>query len=72
MKAEIRRIPPSSAPALTVRVQIRNVPEQGKLLFSQPITVGEQNDVAAKHPDRVVELKTLFDAWRASMHPTVE
>lgn len=41
-------------------------------LYNLKRDIGEQNDVANRHEERVQELSALFDTWRASMHPTVE
>ena len=41
-------------------------------LYNLASDIGERNDVADEHEDRVKELSALFDAWRSSMHPTIE
>jgi arylsulfatase A-like enzyme len=41
-------------------------------LYDLTKDIGEHNDVAAQHEDRVKELSALFDAWRSSMHQTIE
>ena len=40
-------------------------------LYDLASDVGEQHDVAAKHPEVVRELGQLFNAWRADMHPSI-
>lgn len=41
-------------------------------LYNLATDIGERNDVSDKHGAVVKELSSLFDAWRASMHPTIE
>ena len=41
-------------------------------LYNLANDIGEHNDVAAQHEDRVKELSALFDTWQSSMHPTIE
>ena len=40
-------------------------------LYDLASDVGEQTDVATKHPEVVRELARLFDAWRGEMHPSI-
>jgi arylsulfatase A-like enzyme len=40
-------------------------------LYDLASDVGEQHDVAARHPEVVRELGQLFNAWRADMHPSI-
>ena len=41
-------------------------------LYNLATDIGEQTDVAAAQASIVKELGAHFEAWRASMHPTVE
>ncbi len=41
-------------------------------LYDLSSDIGEQRDVAHQHLNIVKSLSGLFDAWRSSMHPTVE
>lgn len=41
-------------------------------LYDLKTDIGERNNVADGHKDVVKELASLFEAWRASMAPTVE
>jgi arylsulfatase A-like enzyme len=34
-------------------------------LYDLAADIGEQKDLAATHPERVAELRTLYDAWNA-------
>jgi hypothetical protein len=41
------------------------VEQQGKaLLFDVAVDIGEQRDVAAEHPDRVLGMRRALAAWR--------
>ncbi len=40
-------------------------------LYDLASDVGEQHNVAAKHPEVVQELDRLFKDWRAEMHPSI-
>ena len=40
-------------------------------LYDLASDVGEQHDIATKHPEVVRELDQLFNAWRADMHPSI-
>jgi arylsulfatase A-like enzyme len=37
------------------------------MLFNLAEDIGEKNDLAAKHPERLAELRKLYDAWNASV-----
>jgi arylsulfatase A-like enzyme len=38
-------------------------------LFDLAADIGEKNNLAAKHPEKVAELKALWDKWNAEMAP---
>jgi arylsulfatase A-like enzyme len=40
-------------------------------LYDLVSDIGEQRDVAAKHPEVVRELGQLFNGWRSDMHPSI-